>query len=163
MSVRPRRDAAAQRTAAGKRWKSTTSWFFLATVVVSLTIVAGPAVAKAPSGPSCGKRKPCDTAPPTVAISVPSSGSTATGTVTAWHLGGLVYLPTFAIGQWMKKYLNKTATGGEELPADGVGTLVRAIQNGGSTDRRRMIDTIETMGRFKFASVEFGTIGCVIP
>src|SRR5438067_11874439 len=34
------------------------------------------------SGPSCGKRKPCDTAPPTVAISVPSSGSTATGTVT---------------------------------------------------------------------------------
>ena len=82
MSVRAWRDAAAQRTAAGKRWKSTTSWFFLATVVVSLTIVAGPAVAKAPSGPSCGKRKPCDTAPPTVAISVPSSGSTATGTVT---------------------------------------------------------------------------------
>src|SRR5438067_11874440 len=47
MSVRTWRDVAAHRTAAGKRWKSTTSWFFLATVVVSLTIVAGPAVAKA--------------------------------------------------------------------------------------------------------------------
>ena len=79
-----------------------------------------------------------------------------TGTVTAWHLGGLVYLPTFAIGTWMKKFLDKTATGGEELPADGLGTLVRAIQRGGSTDRKKMIDTIETMGRFKFASVEFG-------
>jgi hypothetical protein len=82
--------------------------------------------------------------------------SAKTGTVTAWHLGGLVYLPTFAIGAWMKKYLNKTATGGEELPADGLGTLVRAIETGGSTDHRRVVDTIETMGRFKFASVEFG-------
>lgn len=79
-----------------------------------------------------------------------------TGTVTAWHLGGLVYLPTFAIGQWMKKFLDKTATGGEELPADGLGTLVRAVEQGRSTDRRRVIDTIENMGRFKFASVEFG-------
>jgi len=79
-----------------------------------------------------------------------------TGTVTAWHLGGLVYLPTFNIGNWMKKYLNKTATGGEELPADGLGTLTRAITQGGSTDRARMVSTIETMGRFEFASVEFG-------
>jgi branched-chain amino acid transport system substrate-binding protein len=78
------------------------------------------------------------------------------GTVTAWHLGGLVYLPTFAIRTWMQKYLHKTPTGGEELPADGLGTLVRAIEKGGSTDRRRMVDTIETMGRFAFASVEFG-------
>src|SRR5947209_3331616 len=78
------------------------------------------------------------------------------GSVPARHLGGLVYLPTFAIGGWMKKYVNKTPTGGEELPADGLGTLVRAIEKGGSTDRRRIVDTIETMGRFSFASVEFG-------
>src|SRR5207248_7309264 len=64
------------------------------------------------------------------------------GSVTAWHLGGLVYLPTFAIGQWMKKYLNKTATGGEELPADALGTLVRAIEQRKSLDRRRLVDTI---------------------
>ena len=82
--------------------------------------------------------------------------SAKVGTVTAWHLGGLVYLPTFAIGGWMKKYLNKTPTGGEELPADGLGTLVRAIEKGGSADRHRIVDTIETMGRFSFASVEFG-------
>ena len=85
-----------------------------------------------------------------------AAAAAKTGTVTAWHLGGLVYLPTFAIGQWMKKYLGKTPTGGEELPADGLGTLVRAIAQGKSTDRRRMVSTIETMGRFKFASVEFG-------
>jgi len=85
-----------------------------------------------------------------------AGASAKTGTITAWHLGGLVYLPTFAIGTWMKKYLNKTATGGEELPADGLGTLVRAIEQGGSADHRRVVDTIETMGRFKFASVEFG-------
>ena len=85
-----------------------------------------------------------------------AGASAKIGTITAWHLGGLVYLPTFAIGTWMKKYLRKTATGGEELPADGVGTLVRAIQRGGSTEHRRVVDAIETMGRFKFASVEFG-------
>jgi len=85
-----------------------------------------------------------------------AGASAKIGTITAWHLGGLVYLPTFAIGTWMKKYLNKTATGGEELPADGLGTLVRAIEQGGSTDHRRVVDTIETMGRFKFASVDFG-------
>jgi branched-chain amino acid transport system substrate-binding protein len=79
-----------------------------------------------------------------------------TGTVTCWHLGGLVYLPTFAIREWMKKYLNKTPTGGEELPADGLGTIVTAIQKGGSTDRQKIVDTLETMGRFAFASTEFG-------
>ena len=83
-------------------------------------------------------------------------GAAKTGTVSAWHVGGLVYLPTFAIRDWMKRYLNKAPTGGEELPADGLGTLVRAIEQGGSTDHRRVISTIETMGRFKFASVEFG-------
>jgi len=85
-----------------------------------------------------------------------AGASAKVGTITAWHLGGLVYLPTFAIGTWMKKYLNKTSTGGEELPADGLGTLVRAIQTGHSTDHARVVSTIETMGRFKFASAEFG-------
>jgi len=85
-----------------------------------------------------------------------AGASAKVGTITAWHLGGLVYLPTFAIGTWMKKYLNKTSTGGEELPADGLGTLARAIQTGHSTDHARVVSTIETMGRFKFASVEFG-------
>ncbi|MBV8984337.1 MAG: ABC transporter substrate-binding protein [Acidimicrobiia bacterium] len=85
-----------------------------------------------------------------------AQGAAKTGSVTAWHIGGLVYLPTFAIRDWMKKYLNKTPTGGEELPADGLGTLVRAIEQAGSVDHRRVISTIEAMGRFKFASVEFG-------
>ena len=78
------------------------------------------------------------------------------GSVTAWHLGGLIYLPSFAIRSWMKKYLNKVPTGGEELPADGLATVLEAIRRGGSTDRARIASTIETMGRIKFASVEFG-------
>jgi branched-chain amino acid transport system substrate-binding protein len=85
-----------------------------------------------------------------------AQGSAKVGTVTCWHLGGLVYLPTFAIRDWMKTYLNKTPTGGEEVPADGLGTIVNAIQKGGSTDRRKIVDTIETMGRVSFASIEFG-------
>jgi branched-chain amino acid transport system substrate-binding protein len=85
-----------------------------------------------------------------------AGGAAKSGTVTAWHLGGLVYLPTFAIGSWMKKHLGKTPTGGEELPADGLGTLLRAVEKAGTTERRRVVDTIETMGRFRFASVEFG-------
>ena len=85
-----------------------------------------------------------------------AQGAAKGGTVTAWHIGGLIYLPTFAIRAWMKKYLDKIPTGGEELPADGLGTLVRAVEKGGSTEHRRMVDAIETMGRFQFASVEFG-------
>jgi len=76
--------------------------------------------------------------------------------VTAWHLGGLIYLPTFAIRDWMKQYLNKLPTGGEELPADGLGTVLEAIRRGRSADRRHIVSTIETMGPIKFASVEFG-------
>src|SRR5205823_446231 len=71
------------------------------------------------------------------------------GSVTAWHLGGLVYLPTFAIRDWMKRYLNKVPTGGEELPADGLGTVIEAIRRGRSMDRGRIVSTIETMGRIK--------------
>jgi branched-chain amino acid transport system substrate-binding protein len=77
------------------------------------------------------------------------------GTLTAWHVGGLVYLPDFAIGQWMKKYLDKLPTGGEESPADGLYTLLKAVEKAGSTDRVKLVQTIETMGSIKFASIPF--------
>jgi Bacterial Ig domain len=82
MSVGAWRDAAAQRTAAVKRWRSPQWWFFVLAIVtlISSSPVAGASGTKAPGG--CSKRKPCDTTPPTVAISVPSSGSVAAGTVT---------------------------------------------------------------------------------
>jgi hypothetical protein len=82
--------------------------------------------------------------------------SARVGTVTAWHAGGLVYLPTFAVAAWMRKYLGKEPTGGEESPADGLATLLYGIKKAGSTDRQRVVQGIESMGRVKFASIEFG-------
>ena len=77
------------------------------------------------------------------------------GTVTAWHVGGLISLPQFAIAGWMKKYLNKQPTGGEESPADGLATLLEGIKKAGSTDRAKIVEGIETMGPIKFASIPF--------
>jgi branched-chain amino acid transport system substrate-binding protein len=78
------------------------------------------------------------------------------GTVTAWHVGGLLYLPTFAIAGWMRKYLSKDPTGGEESPADGLAVLLEGVKKAGSTDRQKVVEAIETMGNIKFASIEFG-------
>ncbi|HZN14043.1 MAG TPA: ABC transporter substrate-binding protein [Acidimicrobiales bacterium] len=84
------------------------------------------------------------------------AGSAAkAGTLTAWHVGGLVYLPSFAIRGWMQKYLKKGVTGGEESPADGLYTLAKAVQTAGTTDRAKIVNAIETMGDIKFASVPF--------
>jgi branched-chain amino acid transport system substrate-binding protein len=77
------------------------------------------------------------------------------GTVTAWHVGGLISLPQFAIAGWMKKFTNKQPTGGEEGPADGLATLLEGIKKAGSTDRAKIVDAIETMGEIKFASIPF--------
>jgi branched-chain amino acid transport system substrate-binding protein len=77
------------------------------------------------------------------------------GTITAWHVGGLIYLPDFAIAGWMQKYLGKLPTGGEESPADGLYTLLKAVEKAGSTDRTKVVDAIETMGPLKFASTTF--------
>jgi branched-chain amino acid transport system substrate-binding protein len=78
------------------------------------------------------------------------------GTVTAWHVGGLLYLPTFAIAGWMRKYVDKDPTGGEESPADGLAVLLEGIKKSGSTDRVKIVEGVETMGNIKFASIEFG-------
>ena len=85
------------------------------------------------------------------------AGSAAkTGSMTAWHVGGLVYLPSFAIRGWMQKYLKKNVTGGEESPADGLFTLTKAVESAGGTDRQKMVSAIETMGDIQFASLPFG-------
>jgi branched-chain amino acid transport system substrate-binding protein len=84
------------------------------------------------------------------------AGSAAkVGTLTAWHVGGLVYLPSFAIRGWLQKYLKTSTTGGEESPADGLWTLCQAVKTAGSTDRQKMVTAIETMGDIKFASIPF--------
>jgi branched-chain amino acid transport system substrate-binding protein len=77
------------------------------------------------------------------------------GTVTAWHVGGLISLPSFAIAGWMRKYIQKDPTGGEESPADGLATLLNGIKKAGSTDRAKIVQGIETMGTIKFASIPF--------
>lgn len=85
-----------------------------------------------------------------------AGGAAKIGTITAWHVGGLVSLPSFAIRGWLTKYLKKGVTGGEESPADGLFTLLHAVDKGGSTDRQKIVSTIETMGEIKFASLPFG-------
>jgi ABC-type branched-subunit amino acid transport system substrate-binding protein len=84
-----------------------------------------------------------------------AGASAKAGTLTAWHVGGLVALPSFAIRQWIQKFLGKRVTGGEESPADGLATLVEAVKHAGSTDRQKMVTAIETMGEIKFASIPF--------
>jgi hypothetical protein len=78
------------------------------------------------------------------------------GSVTAWHLGGLTFLPTFSIGEWMGKYLGKQPNGGEELPADGLFALLQGLKKAGNADHGRVVTGMETMGRIFFASLPFG-------
>lgn len=78
------------------------------------------------------------------------------GTVTAWHLGGLVYLPSFAIGGWMRRYLGREPTGGEESAPDGLAALLAGVRKAGSTDRAKVVRGMEQAGPLTFASLEFG-------
>jgi branched-chain amino acid transport system substrate-binding protein len=78
------------------------------------------------------------------------------GTVTACHMGGLIFLPSFAIAGWMRKYIKKDPTGGEESPADGLAALLNGVKKAGSTDRAKVVEGLETMGKIKFASIPFG-------
>jgi len=78
------------------------------------------------------------------------------GTVTAWHLGGLVYLPSFAIGGWMRKFLGREPTGGEESAPDGLAALLAGVRKAGSTDRDKVVRGMEEAGPLTFASLEFG-------
>lgn len=77
------------------------------------------------------------------------------GTVTAWHLGGLVYLPSFAIGGWMRKFLGREPTGGEEAAPDGLAALLAGVRKAGSTDPARVVRGMEEAGPLTFASLEF--------
>jgi ABC-type branched-subunit amino acid transport system substrate-binding protein len=79
-----------------------------------------------------------------------------TGTITAWHVGGLIALPQFKIRAWMKEFGTKGfPTGGEELPADSLYTLTKAIDDAQCLDREAIITAIENGGRRSFASVDF--------
>lgn len=77
------------------------------------------------------------------------------GTVTAWHVGGLVYLPTFAIGGWMRRFLGREPSGGEDSAPDGLAALLHGVRKAGTTDRAGVIRGMETTGPITFASVEF--------
>ena len=77
------------------------------------------------------------------------------GTATAWHVGGLVYLPSFAIGDWMRRHLGREPTGGEEAAPDALGAVLSGIRKAGSTDHARVVEGMETAGPVTFASLEF--------
>jgi len=79
----------------------------------------------------------------------------AVGSTTAWHVGGLTFLPGYAMAGWMQKFLGKYPGGGEEAPADALATLVQALKKAGTSDRQRMVTAVETMGPIHFSSAPF--------
>ncbi len=82
-------------------------------------------------------------------------GAAKVGSVTAWHVGGLTMLPSFTIARWLDKYVGKQPVGGEELPANGLATLLHGLKKAGTADRQRLVKGIETMGQVTFASTGF--------
>ncbi len=79
------RDAAAQQTVSRRRWKPAASPLVILVMLAFfwLSSAATDALAKgAGGGQRCSKKNPCETTPPTVAISSPLSGSTTAGMVT---------------------------------------------------------------------------------
>lgn len=78
-----------------------------------------------------------------------------TGTLTPWYLGGHVFLPTYTMAKWQRQYLGKTPTGGEELAADALFTLLSGVKKAGTTDRDKVVTAIETMGKISFATLPF--------
>ncbi|MCZ7527907.1 MAG: hypothetical protein M5U14_16920 [Acidimicrobiia bacterium] len=78
-----------------------------------------------------------------------------TGSLTTWHMGGLIGLPTFPIRTWMQDYLGIPATGGEESPANGLWALVEAVRRAGTTDREAVVTALEGLTT-TFAGLEYG-------
>jgi hypothetical protein len=79
----------------------------------------------------------------------------ATGTISAGAVGGLRYIESYAVDEWMRTFLGKEPSGGEQLPADALATLLEGMREAGTTDRRRLATGIESMGPKRFASVDF--------
>lgn len=78
------------------------------------------------------------------------------GTVSVYHMGGLLYLPEFKLAQWMQEYLDTMATGGEDGPADSFYTVVKAVEDAGTaTDRDKIVNAIETGGERNFSGLGF--------
>lgn len=89
-----------------------------------------------------------------------SAGDAArVGSVTATHLGGLPYLPSFTIRRWMERYLGAEPTGNEDLPADALMAVLAGVKQAGSTDRRKVAAAIQGLDKVTFASVPFGFAG----
>lgn len=79
----------------------------------------------------------------------------ATGSTTAWHIGGLIYLPPFKIGQWVLDFTGEAASGGEESPADSFYTIVDAVGQAGSSDRDKVVAAIEDGRERAFSGLPF--------
>ncbi len=78
------------------------------------------------------------------------------GTLAPTHLGGLPYLPSYAVGGWMTKYLGTAPTGGEDLPADALFCVLQGVKKAGSTDRHSLVQAMENLHDISFASLPFG-------
>lgn len=82
--------------------------------------------------------------------------SAKAGTLTAWHIGGLIYLPQFAIRGWLQEYLDTFPSGGEETPANALAMIMKAVEKTGNIqDRKGLIRAVETMGPVTFAAMPY--------
>jgi branched-chain amino acid transport system substrate-binding protein len=79
----------------------------------------------------------------------------ATGSVSVWHIGGLLYLPQFKLPQWIEEHTGEIATGGEESPADSFYALVKAVEDAGSTDKDKMVAALENGKERVFSGFPF--------
>lgn len=75
------------------------------------------------------------------------------GTLCAWYVGGFAALPSYSIGRWTTQFLGKQASGGEELPANALATVLDGIKNADSPDPAKLAAAIEGMGSIRFASL----------
>ncbi|MCB0973390.1 MAG: ABC transporter substrate-binding protein [Actinobacteria bacterium] len=79
------------------------------------------------------------------------------GSVTAWHLGGLLDSADIPIAKMAEAWKPGTRlTGGEESPADALYALLTGVDKAGSiTDREKIITSIETAGPIEYAYLPF--------
>lgn len=77
------------------------------------------------------------------------------GTASAYHLGGLLYLPQFNLANWMLEYLGTNGSGGEDGPADSFYTFVKAVEDAKSIERDKVVAAIENGTERKFSGLGF--------
>lgn len=83
--------------------------------------------------------------------------SAKAGSITAWHLAGLTSGPFYDLRDWVKKASGEVATGGEEIVADSLWSLLQAVAIAGSTKPAAMVEALQDTKQLDaFSSLPYG-------